>query len=58
MAKKAMPQDEAAPLYIRVNTDLNDKIEVAAQAKYMSISAYIRMVVSEHIEEAENAGRS
>jgi predicted HicB family RNase H-like nuclease len=58
MIHKATPQDMAAPLYVRLNSELKSKIEAAAQAKYMSLSAYVRMIVSEHIENAEKAGRS
>lgn len=46
------------PLYIRVDKELKEKIEAAAKKTYMSVSAYVRMVVNQHIITTEREDRS
>lgn len=45
------------PIYVRVDKELKEKVELAAKKTYMSVSAYVRMVVSEHIKTTEKEER-
>lgn len=49
--------EEASPLFVRVDKKLKKKIEDAAAASYMSVSAFVRSAVLEHMrrEEKRNA---
>jgi len=52
------PEEIVPPLYVRVDKEFKKIVEDAAKKSYMSVSAFVRMVVSEHIKTTEKEEKS